>query len=140
MIRFEGSFGRRVRRRLKREKVIWLTTVGRKGTPQPRPVWFVWEERKGTLLLFSQRETRKLEHLKRNRRVAVQFNTDPDGDDVVVFTGEARIDRRHLPAHRVPNYVRKYKTGMRSLGMTPEAFAEEYEVPIRVRLQRLRGW
>jgi PPOX class probable F420-dependent enzyme len=140
MIRFKGAFGRRVRRRLKREKVIWLTTVGRKGTPQPRPVWFVWEERKGTLLLFSQRGTRKLEHLKRNRRVAVQFNTDPDGDDVVVFTGEARIDRRHRPAHRVPNYVRKYKAGIRNLGMTPEAFAEEYPVPIRVRLLRLRGW
>ncbi len=140
MIKFEGPFGRRVRRRLKSEKVIWLTTVGLDGTPQPRPVWFVWEERRGTVLIYSQRPTHKLEHLKRNRRVALQFNTDPDGDDVVVLTGQARIERGVLPAHRRPDYVRKYRASMRNLGMTPEAFAQEYAVAVRIRLRRLRGW
>ncbi len=140
MIKFEGAFGRRVRRRLRSEKVIWLTTVGRDGTPQPRPVWFVWEERRGTLLIYSQRPAHKLVHLKRNRRVAVQFNTDAHGDDVVVLTGEARIDRHARPAHLRPDYVRKYRTGIRNLGMTPEVFAEEYAVAVRMRPRQLRGW
>lgn len=139
-MQLKGAFGRRVRRRLKAEKVVWLTTVGRDGTPQPRPVWFVWEERRGTLLIYSQREARKLAHLKRNRLVAVQFNTDVDGDDVVVITGEARIDRRALPADRRPDYLRKYRPAIRDLEMTPSTFAAEYPVPIRVRLRRLRGW
>jgi len=34
-------FGERVQRRLATSKVIWLTTVGADGTPQPNPVWFV---------------------------------------------------------------------------------------------------
>ena len=34
-------FGQRVQRRLRDEQVIWLTTVGADGTPQPNPVWFL---------------------------------------------------------------------------------------------------
>lgn len=35
------EYGARVARRLQDEQVIWLTTVGRDGTPQPNPVWFI---------------------------------------------------------------------------------------------------
>jgi hypothetical protein len=31
-------FGERVARRLREEAVIWLTTMGADGTPQPNPV------------------------------------------------------------------------------------------------------
>jgi PPOX class probable F420-dependent enzyme len=103
-------------------------------------VWFVWEERRGTLLVYSQRHKAKLRHLTRSRRVAVHFNTDPDGDDVVVLTGQARVDRRALPAHRRADYMRKYRSAIRDLGMTPASFAQEYAVAIRLRPDRLRGW
>ncbi len=36
-------YGERVRRRLTGEMTIWLTTVGRDGTPQPNPVGFLWD-------------------------------------------------------------------------------------------------
>src|SRR3954451_7916261 len=36
-------FGERVAQRLREEVVIWLTTTGADGTPQPAPVWFLWE-------------------------------------------------------------------------------------------------
>jgi predicted pyridoxine 5'-phosphate oxidase superfamily flavin-nucleotide-binding protein len=35
------AFGERVRRRLREEQVIWITTVGKDGTPQPNPVGFL---------------------------------------------------------------------------------------------------
>ena len=140
MVEFKGRFGQRARRRLRTDKVVWLTTTGSDGTPQPRPVWFVWEERRGTLLIYSQRRKAKLRHLGRSRRVAVHFNTDDDGDDVVVMTGQARVDRRALPADRRPDYVRKYRSAIRDLGMTPASFAQEYAVAIRLRPERLRGW
>lgn len=139
MVEFKGRFGKRVRRRLRNEKVVWLTTMGTDGTPQPRPVWFVWEERRGTLLIYSQRHTSKLRHLARSRRVSIHFNTDEEGGDVVVMTGQARVDRRALPADRRPDYLRKYRSGMRGLGMTPVSFAQEYAVAIRLRPERLRG-
>ncbi len=36
-------FGARVAQRLREEHLIWLTTVGADGTPQPNPVWFLWD-------------------------------------------------------------------------------------------------
>ena len=140
MIEFKGRFGQRARRRLKSEKVIWLVTVGPDGTPQPRPVWFVWEEAQGTVLIYSQPGTHKLRHLARNRRVALAFNTDDEGGDVVVMTGTARVDRRAPPADRRADYLRKYRPGIRELDMTPASFARDYAVPIRVRPTRVRGW
>ena len=38
-----SSFGRRVVERLENEHVVWLTTVAADGTPQPSPVWFLWD-------------------------------------------------------------------------------------------------
>src|SRR5688572_18541946 len=35
--------GKRIEERLRDELIIWLTTIDRKGTPQPRPVWFIWD-------------------------------------------------------------------------------------------------
>jgi hypothetical protein len=30
---------------LRRETILWLTTVDRRGVPQPRPAWFHWDGR-----------------------------------------------------------------------------------------------
>jgi hypothetical protein len=38
-----GLYGERVRRRLTGEMTIWLTTVGRDGTPQLNPAGFGWD-------------------------------------------------------------------------------------------------
>lgn len=40
MLDLNPKFGRKVKRRLKKEQEIWLTTTDANGTPQPRPVWF----------------------------------------------------------------------------------------------------
>ena len=36
-------FGACVAQRLREDAVIWLTTVAANGTPQPNPVWFLWD-------------------------------------------------------------------------------------------------
>ena len=41
MPEFTGEFGQRAAERLRTEEVIWLTTVGNDGMPQPSPVWFL---------------------------------------------------------------------------------------------------
>ena len=43
MIDFKTELGRKAKRHLKGEYTIWFTTVGADLTPQPRPVWFIWE-------------------------------------------------------------------------------------------------
>lgn len=139
MVDLTSKFGRVVKRHLKNEYVVWLTTVDSNLTPQPRPVWFIWEE--DSFLVFSQPTAYKVKHIKKNPRVALHFNTDETGDKhVIVFIGEALIDTDYPPAHEVPAYFDKYKDGIAGLDMTPEGFSHEYSVAIRIRPAEVRGW
>ena len=75
MIDFTTDLGKRVLDLLDSEQVIWLTTVDSKGSPQPRPVWFLWDG--SSLLIYSSSDVHKLRHLARNARVSLNFNSDP---------------------------------------------------------------
>jgi PPOX class probable F420-dependent enzyme len=137
MADFNSSIGRTVKRRLRQEQIIWLTTVDSHGTPQPRPVWFHWDGQ--TILIFSQATAAKVRHIARNPRVALNFNTDADGGDVGVLIGEAQILQDPLPLGRIKAYLRKYKEGIKSLGMTPESLQAAFRVAILVIPQTVRG-
>jgi PPOX class probable F420-dependent enzyme len=140
MIDLESKFGRVVKKHLKNEYFVWLTTVDSKGTPQPRPVWFVWEG--DSFLIFSQPNAFKVKHLKNNPNVSLHFNTkDEHGDQhVIVLTGDAFFDTMSPPAHMVRAYFKKYKSGMAGLKMTPEEFSSEYSRAIRIKPTEVRGW
>ena len=137
MIDLSTEFGQRVQRRLKGEQIVWLTTVDGDGRPHPRPVWFLWRE--GEVLIYSQPETHKLTHIRQNRQVALNFDSDGRGGDIVVFYGSAAINDDLPPADQVQEYLQKYAIGLERIGMSPKAFAESYSVPIRVELTSLRG-
>jgi len=138
MIDFDTEFGGRVRKRLEQEPVIWLTTIDAKNSPQPRPVWFHWDGE--TLLIFSQAEAAKIRHIQRNPRVALNLNSTPDGGDVVVLLGEASIVVGQVSLERLKDYLRKYREGIKDIGMTPESFQADYHVPILVKPKALRGF
>jgi PPOX class probable F420-dependent enzyme len=138
MLDFSSRFGRHVNRRLRQEKVIWFTTVDSERTPQPRPVWFHWDGK--TILIFSEKGKAKLRHIAAGSRVSLNFNTDEEGGDVAVLTGEARILDNPPPTDRVKTYLRKYTQGIKDLGMTVEDFRETYAVPILVTPQNMRGF
>jgi PPOX class probable F420-dependent enzyme len=138
MVDFSSGFGRHVNRRLRNEKVIWLTTVDSRDTPQPRPVWFHWDGE--TILIFSEKNKAKLRHISRNPNVALHFNTDKDGGDVAVIVADAKIlDDSPIPG-RVKSYLRKYGEGIRDLDMTVAEFSEAYAVPILATPRAIRGF
>lgn len=139
MIDFKSEFGRAVKGHLENQYVIWLTTVDSNLTPQPRPVWFIWQE--DAFLIFSKPNAHKVSHITKNPKVALHFNTDETGDKhVIVFTGEAVIESNSPPAHQVPAYFEKYKDGITDLGMTHEEFSREYSTAIKIRPAEVRGW
>ncbi len=137
MVDFRSEFGRYVNRRLRRDQIIWLTTVDARTSPQPRPVWFYWNGR--TILVFSEEETAKLRHIARNPRVALNFNTNEEGGDVAVLIGEARILDKPPPA-RLTEYLKKYGEGIESLQMTVAQFKDAYAVPILITPKTMRGF
>jgi len=131
-------FGARVARRLNDEKIIWMTTVRPNGTPEPSPVWFLWNG--SEVVIYSQPNKQKLKDIGHDPRVALNFNATPAGSDVVILTGEARIDQNAPPATGFPGYVEKYRAEIANIGMTPDSFAAEYSVQIRVTAKKLRGF
>ena len=139
MIDLNSEFGHAIKRYLEDQYVVWLTTVDANLTPQPRPVWFIWQD--DAFLIFSQAKARKVKHIRKNPKVALHFNTDETGEKrVVVFTGEASIEPGSPPAHQVPAYFEKYKEGIAGLGVTPEAFSQDYCVAIKIKPAEVRGW
>ena len=131
------EFGQRVQRRLRDETIGWLTPVGPDGTPQPSPIWFLWDGE--TILIYSQPNTPKLRNIERNPRVALNLDGDGHGGDIVILTGEARVDRDAPGAADHTEYLEKYRQGIERIGMTPEEFAASYSVPIRMTPAKLRG-
>ena len=136
MLDFHSRFGRHVNRRLRDEKIVWLTTTDSENTPQPRPVWFQWDRE--TVLIFSQQNKAKLRHISHNPRVSLSFNTDKDGGDVAVLIGVAKII--DAPPDRAKTYLRKYRQDIRNLGMSVEEFSHSYSMPILVTPQSMRGF
>jgi PPOX class probable F420-dependent enzyme len=138
MVDFTTRFGRHVNRRLRQEKIIWLTTIDSNNVPQPRPVWFHWDG--ATLLIFSEQGKAKLRHISTNPNVSLNFNTDEDGGDVVVILGEAKILDGPALENRTKTYLRKYREGIKSLEMTVGEFAQTYVVPILITPRAIRGF
>ena len=131
-------FGERVARRLREEPVIWFTSTSRDGTPQPNPVWFWWDGE--SFLVYNRPDAGRVKHAASRPRVALHFDGNGRGGDIVVFTGTAEVARDEPPPHAHAEYADKYREGIRRVSASPEAFSEEYPVPVRIRPDRVRGF
>jgi PPOX class probable F420-dependent enzyme len=133
------EFGARVERRLREDMIGWLVTVAADGTPQPNPVWFLWDGE--TALIYSISDQAKLRHLARNANVALHLDSQDGGDDIVILTGTATIDSTAPQLAQNQPYVEKYRDEIKRIGFEDAlGMAAEYTVQIRFRPNRLRGF
>jgi PPOX class probable F420-dependent enzyme len=132
------EFGVRAARRLRDEIIGWLTTVAPDGTPQPIPVWFLWDGNR-SILLYSRPGKRKLRNIAQHPKVSLNLDSDRLEEDIVVCWGEARVSD-DPPGNEVPAYVEKYAERIAALGWTPESFATDFSVPLRISISRIHGW
>jgi PPOX class probable F420-dependent enzyme len=115
--------------RLRREVIVWLTTVRSDGQPQSSSVWFLWDGR--TFLIYSLRSSQKLPNIRRHPKVALHL-PDDRGYDIVSLEGVASVAEEEPSALGVPEYVEKYRELIADLGWTEEKFSKDYSVAIRV--------
>jgi PPOX class probable F420-dependent enzyme len=132
------EFGAHAARRLREEVIGWLTTVTARGAPRPIPVWFLWDGDR-SILLYSRPEKRKLENIAANPNVSLNLDSDGVDADIVICWGEIR-GSDDPPANQVPEYVEKYAERIAALGWTPESFAGDFSVPLRIEISRIHGW
>jgi PPOX class probable F420-dependent enzyme len=136
----ESAFGDRVRSRLRDREVIWFTTTSANETPQPNPVWFFWEEDNESVLIYNATRAHRVDHVAVRPRVSLHFDTDAHGDDVIVMTGVAEQASDVPPVTEHEDYLIKYRDGIGRIGSDPAKFAQDYSVPLRIRLTRVRGF
>lgn len=137
MIDFTSDVGKRAKERIASEQIVWLTTVSTGNIPQPRPVWFIWDNE--TFLIYTSSQAMKVRQIERNPHVALHFNGTADGDDIQVFIGEAIIDAQTPPPAQMPAYIEKYRAGIGSINMTVESFSAAFTTAIRVKPTKLRS-
>jgi PPOX class probable F420-dependent enzyme len=132
------QFGKRVRRRLREEQVIWITSVGRDGTPQPNPVGFLFQD-DDSILINNMANANRLTHVSERPQVALHFDGDGTGGDIVVFTGTGRRADEIPPAHENQAFLAKYANRLLRVSDTAEEFSKRFPVPLRVEITRTRG-
>lgn len=137
MIDFTSDVGKRMQERIASEQIIWLTTVSSGNIPQPRPVWFIWDNE--TVLIYTSAQAMKVRQIERNPNVALHFNGTFHGDDIQVMLGEAYIDLQTPPVAQVPAYIEKYQAGIDSINMTVASFSTTFTTAIRVKPTKLRS-
>jgi len=134
---FSTDFGKRAQERLTREQIGWLVTTGGDGTPQPSPVWFLWDG--ATFLIYSEPNTPKVRNLQRQPQVAFHLNSDEHGNDIVILTGEASVEPGAALTDVPTAYLEKYRQGIASINLTPESMIATYSTAIHIRPMALRG-
>ena len=132
------AFGQRAEQRLREDRLAWLTTTSADGTPQPVPVWFLWDGER-SFLLYSKPGTAKLRNLASRPRVSLHLNGDDVGGEIVVALGDAAL-ADEPPADQNAAYLQKYAALIERNGWTPASFASDYSVAMRITATTLRGW
>jgi PPOX class probable F420-dependent enzyme len=133
------EFGAKTARRVETDKLAWLTTVDSKGTPQPNPVWFLWDD--GSFVIFSKANQAKLKNIARSGRVSLNFEATADEEQITIFTGTAQlVDRATISQQLLDRYAEKYTQGMVNIKMTRAEYEAAYTEVIRFTPEKVRGW
>jgi PPOX class probable F420-dependent enzyme len=132
------EFGAHAAQRLRGDIIGWLTTVTADGAPRPIPIWFLWDGDR-SILLYSRPGKRKLANIAGNPRVSVNLDSDGIDADIVICWGEIHVSD-DPPANEVPDYIVKYAERIEALGWTPDGYAADFTVPLRIEVSRIHGW
>ena len=133
------EFGAKTARRVEEDKLAWLTTIDSKGTPQPNPVWFLWDD--GSFVIFSKANQAKLKNIARSGRVSFNFEATADEEQITIFTGHAeQVDRASIPQEIFDRYAEKYEQGMINIKLPRPQYEAAYTEVIRFTPEKVRGW
>ena len=133
------EFGAKVVHRIEQETLAWLTTVSSDGTPQPNPVWFMWND--GIFLIFSKPGQAKLANIARHPRVSLNLEATEDQEQITVFTGSAEVARADsVGQDLLDRYAARYADRLPVIGMTREQYEAAYTAVVRFTPDKLRGW
>jgi PPOX class probable F420-dependent enzyme len=135
MLELSDSKGAHIDQRLRREPIIWLSSVRPDGRPHLVPIWFLWDG--AAILFFSQPAAQKVRNLRHNPQVMLALDSADAGEDIVLLEGRAELLGDNAPRSTLPEYAQKYAALMARIEMAADWHAAEYNQAIRVKIERL---
>ena len=117
--------------------MAWLTTVSPDGQPQSSVVWFVIDGE--SIVVYSRDGTPRLRNIKANAHVALNLNSDADGDELLIIEGEAEIIGAEVPPSGDAAYVAKYERHLPRWDFDWGSYDAGYPVRVHIRPTRLRS-
>jgi PPOX class probable F420-dependent enzyme len=128
----------RIDRLLRREPVVWMSTVRPDGVPHLIPIWFSWDGE--AILVASKPGAQKVRNIRANPVVMLALGKPDEDFDVGLLEGRAELldapSAELLPA----SHLSKYRAPMAAIGLTPEEFVATYTQVIRIVPTRYLPW
>jgi PPOX class probable F420-dependent enzyme len=133
----EGAFAR-IDSMLRREPIVWLSTVSPDGAPHLVPIWFSWDGR--TVVIASKPHAKKVENLRHNPSVMLALGEPDDDFDVGMVQGLGELPSEPSAVLLPPAHLAKYRDQLRAIGLSREEFLATYSQIIRIRPTRFLPW
>jgi PPOX class probable F420-dependent enzyme len=128
----------RIDRLLRREPVVWMSTVRPDGTPHIVPIWFSWTG--SEVLIASKPNAQKVRNLRTNPSVMLALGEADDDFDVGLLEGRAELLAEPAIAVLPEGHLAKYRRQMAAIGLTPDEFLATYSQVIRIVPTRFLPW
>jgi PPOX class probable F420-dependent enzyme len=123
---------------LRREPVVWVSTVRPDGLPHLVPIWFSWDGER--LFIASKPNAVKVRNLRANPTLMLAVG-EPDEDfDVGLIEAVATVSDRTTAELLPPGHLAKYRRQMAAIGLDADEYVRTYSQPILVTPTRFLPW
>ena len=128
----------RIDQLLRREPVVWLSTVRPDGGPHLVPIWFSWDGRE--ILIASKPGAQKVRNLRANPTAMLALGEAEDDFDVGLLEGLAELADEPASVLLPATHLEKYREQMARIGLDRDEFLSTYSQVIRIRPTRYLPW
>ena len=128
----------RIDRMLRREPVVWVSTVRPDGSPHLVPIWFSWDGER--LFIASKPNAVKVRNLRANPTVMLALGEPDDDFDVGMLEGEATIPAATTAELLPPGHLAKYRRQMAEIGLDADEYVRTYSQPVVITPTRFLPW
>jgi len=123
---------------LRREPVVWLSTVRPDGLPHLVPIWFSWDGER--LFIASKPNAVKVRNLRANPTLMLAVGEPDDDFDVGLIEAAATVADRTTAELLPPGHLAKYRRQMAEIGLDADEYVRTYSQPILVTPTRFLPW
>jgi PPOX class probable F420-dependent enzyme len=123
---------------LRRDPVVWLSSVQEDGRPHLAPVWFHWDGER--IVAFSKPHARKVDNLRARPSAMLAVGTPGPDFDVELIEATAELPAEPATALVPEGFGAKYRELLGRAGLSVQGFAEVYSQAIVLRPTRFLGY